>query len=296
LARARRGFASRPGCFAKRAAPVSLRHSSWASALVGKFSRSDVSRDFAHESLVTLRAWQRILIGVRERRTFIPVSTMPVTVVHTIAPASSVGTLSHTASPAAAVSPIGSRIVVERIVRLAMTSGVAAFSNDTDQQGSFTPREARFVHRIALPEEDRGHRLGLIRRVRPHVAKELPTSKPVQIERGSPAARPIYIDPAPPDIATRVVRQHRRVEDRLLAQEGVAPTERPMLPVAPVVTLERAPASQKPSKRYEAAPDLEGTSPNSRPPPIVDVVRITDEVMKQLDRRIVATRERIGKM
>jgi hypothetical protein len=118
-----------------------------------------------------------------------------------------------------------------------------------------------------------------------------------------PASAPLAGDPPPVlrsgvrmweehrDLARQVARRTRRVEQRSLALPGRY-LQRP--PAPQPSTLREAPAAAA-----APAPPWPAGGPWGRPParePQVDVRALTDQVMRQIDRRLVAWRERTGRV
>lgn len=98
-------------------------------------------------------------------------------------------------------------------------------------------------------------------------------------------------------IPAHVARKHRRVEPcpYALVHEGVALSQ--TMPMSSETmkrqkpgVLQRAQQYQPPGSHYERFPA------RSQQEPALNVSRITDEVLKQLDRRLVAARERMGRI
>ncbi len=103
------------------------------------------------------------------------------------------------------------------------------------------------------------------------------------------------------DWSTRVVRATRRLEERALATSGA---ER--LVVAKATAPRQAPAATLPEGPRAAASPATGTDPWRRGPrpaarggsaaiPPLDVGALTDQVMRRIDRRLAAWRERTGR-
>lgn len=99
-------------------------------------------------------------------------------------------------------------------------------------------------------------------------------------------------DAGPLEITTRIMRQFRRVEERPFSREPGwapgAPAPRGSEPVleAPARKLRRDMDSTLDFGRVATVP----------PPAALNLTQLTDEVMRQLDRRLVAARERMGKI
>lgn len=99
-------------------------------------------------------------------------------------------------------------------------------------------------------------------------------------------------DEGPGEIAARIVRQVRRVEER--------PSVRSHGPVLSAPVMRAANEVQEtPQRRRTSEITASGaveTLPTTLSVPPFNVTQLTDEVMRQLDRRLIAARERMGKM
>ncbi len=99
----------------------------------------------------------------------------------------------------------------------------------------------------------------------------------------------------PRNMPARVTRKHRRVEERpYLHVHEVSARNEPILMPAHPITLER-PRVLQPAQEYQSS-KFERTAARRQAEPAVNVARITHEVLKQLDRRLVAARERMGRI
>jgi hypothetical protein len=94
---------------------------------------------------------------------------------------------------------------------------------------------------------------------------------------------------------SRVVQQHRRVEDRTIALDSSSSKK-----IAPTRFFEAPVLIERPRSRTSGDSDLmpgvDRREPVTQPGPAVNVTQITDAVLKQLDRRLVAARERMGRI
>ena len=99
------------------------------------------------------------------------------------------------------------------------------------------------------------------------------------------------------DMPGRVTRKHRRVEQRAYPLgDDLVVTNMPRPVMADSVTLGGS-RFREPVQEYE--PPVAKREPSVarlQPEPAVNVARITDEVLKQLDRRLIAARERRGRI
>jgi len=99
-------------------------------------------------------------------------------------------------------------------------------------------------------------------------------------------------------IANRVVRQHRRMEERGLTRSLDSGEERPssLLPAEPPLLIEKSRPPVR--KEYDGKFVSSGERRNAttQPGTAMNVAHITDAVLKQLDRRLVAARERMGRI
>lgn len=94
-----------------------------------------------------------------------------------------------------------------------------------------------------------------------------------------------------------LVHRHTRVERPPHEWRGPAgePVTRPPVPAGPVVP--RARRSGAVPRQEQEPPGGSGPQPPpSPPPPALDLDRITDDVVRRIDRRIVAHRERLGRI
>jgi hypothetical protein len=98
------------------------------------------------------------------------------------------------------------------------------------------------------------------------------------------------------DVAARIARQHRRYElSRTEMAREPAPIFSPLPASRTSRTLERNISSPIASKTNVESSGAEGF-PSRTAAPVVNVTLVADEVMKQLDRRLVAARERMGRI
>ena len=99
-------------------------------------------------------------------------------------------------------------------------------------------------------------------------------------------------DEGPGEVAARIVRQVRRVEER--------PSVHPHGPVLSAPVVRAANEVHEPPQRMRTseitASGAMETLPTTPSVPPFNVTQLTDEVMRQLDRRLIAARERMGKM
>jgi hypothetical protein len=96
------------------------------------------------------------------------------------------------------------------------------------------------------------------------------------------------------ELPERVTRKHRRVEARPYAP---AAREIAIVPAAHPAAIPAIPAPAAPRDGPRAAPAGGGQGGRATPQgPEINVARITDEVLRQLDRRLLAARERMGRI
>lgn len=99
------------------------------------------------------------------------------------------------------------------------------------------------------------------------------------------------------DMPGRVMRKHRRVEQRAYPPGGDFVVTNMLRPVMTEAVTLAGPRFSKPAQEYEApVAKREPSVAHLQPEPAVNVTRITDEVLKQLDRRLIAARERRGRI
>jgi hypothetical protein len=100
----------------------------------------------------------------------------------------------------------------------------------------------------------------------------------------------------PTNIPAQVQRRHRRIEQRPFLRPGDSTDPLPALRTAgPPVVIEK-PHPRIPARtQNEPSPDPKPISRASQPGPPLNIGQITDAVLQQLDRRLVAARERVGR-
>jgi len=97
------------------------------------------------------------------------------------------------------------------------------------------------------------------------------------------------------ELAANVTQKHRRIEERrLAASRDPGPAFGISGPSESMVTVERRPAQNR-KTRISSVESEPLNSPARQEFPI-NVARVTDEILKQLDRRVIAARERMGKI
>jgi len=102
-------------------------------------------------------------------------------------------------------------------------------------------------------------------------------------------------DSEPQSVVGRIGQKHRRVEEYRLIERRELHLKRDemQIPGSTTVLAER-PQSRPRARRLALEDEPRSARPAAQP--VVDATRITDEVLKQLDRRLVAARERMGKI
>jgi hypothetical protein len=96
-------------------------------------------------------------------------------------------------------------------------------------------------------------------------------------------------------MALHITNRHRRVEEHGFRYRRELAIDEPRSSAGDMTVVAGRAASrrvQEPDIRMET----DSSKGTSRPKPVVDTARITDEVLKQLDRRLIAARERMGKI
>jgi hypothetical protein len=96
-------------------------------------------------------------------------------------------------------------------------------------------------------------------------------------------------------MALHITNRHRRVEEHGFRYRRELAIDEPRSSAGDMTVVAGRAASrrvQEPDIRMET----DSGKGNSRPKPVIDTARITDEVLKQLDRRLIAARERMGKI
>lgn len=89
-------------------------------------------------------------------------------------------------------------------------------------------------------------------------------------------------------LVDRIVRQSHRVEERVTESAAVVMRRLPAVETAPAI-----PTNQH---RFDTMTTGQSWRQETTPPPAIDLDRIADHVARQLDRRVVALRERLGKV
>jgi hypothetical protein len=96
------------------------------------------------------------------------------------------------------------------------------------------------------------------------------------------------------DLAANVTQKHRRVEERrLAASRDPGPVSGLWGPSESIVTAERRPMQSRKTRISNV--ESETLNSPARPEFPINVARVTDEILKQLDRRVIAARERMGR-
>jgi hypothetical protein len=99
-------------------------------------------------------------------------------------------------------------------------------------------------------------------------------------------------------IPAQVQRRHRRLEQRsFLSMRDVAPSPSP-IEIAERPDVVRKPRPQTPPRAADEEAPAQSKLRNrpTRPDPPISIPQITDAVLQQLDRRLVAARERMGRI
>jgi hypothetical protein len=102
-------------------------------------------------------------------------------------------------------------------------------------------------------------------------------------------------EPSTRDVVSRIAKRHRRVEERLALDRQGHAQGATRIPEAEMTLVDNSPRVTQQPTRQPMTPIESGTR-LCRPQPVVDVAQITDEVVKQLDRRLIAARERRGRI
>jgi len=97
------------------------------------------------------------------------------------------------------------------------------------------------------------------------------------------------------DVVKHIATKHRRVEERLVLDGQGLALGTTRIPGAEMTLVDNSPRVTRRPVHQPIIP-IESGNRLSRPQPIVDVAQITDEVVKQLDRRLIAARERRGRI
>ena len=98
-------------------------------------------------------------------------------------------------------------------------------------------------------------------------------------------------------VVTRVKERHRRVEEhRAMYVRNLRLQTEQTNASASEMTIAAEARLRRPQSTPRAAVDVEVQRSGRSTPPVIDPARLTDEVLKQLDRRLVAARERMGRI
>jgi hypothetical protein len=99
--------------------------------------------------------------------------------------------------------------------------------------------------------------------------------------------------PSPVGMALRIRRKHQRVEEHGFRFRRDLVIEEPRLPVSEMTLA--ASRSSRPQPDTKVRVETAGGAV-SQAKPVLNTAQLTDEVLKQLDRRLIAARERRGKI
>jgi hypothetical protein len=100
--------------------------------------------------------------------------------------------------------------------------------------------------------------------------------------------------PAPGGMALRITRRHGRVEEQRLRYRREMAVEEGHVRAGEMTLVSNR--ATPPHKGHDIGFEAESRVENSRTEPVIDTAQITDQVLKQLDRRLIAARERMGKI
>jgi hypothetical protein len=90
-------------------------------------------------------------------------------------------------------------------------------------------------------------------------------------------------------LVERLARQSQRVEQRAATPATAVVLQRP-----PMATMPAAIMTEQPSS-FSNAP-VPSSQHNTMSPPGINLEQLTDQIARQLDRRVVAMRERLGRV
>jgi hypothetical protein len=95
----------------------------------------------------------------------------------------------------------------------------------------------------------------------------------------------------------RVLRKHRRIETRplLRSRESTSQIVPALMPETSSV-IHRAPTHRPAQQRFDTPTEPASREHSVRQAPNINVAQITDAVLQQLDRRLIAARERMGRI
>jgi hypothetical protein len=268
-------------------------HSDWAFSIVAKYSRIGKPRGFRPESLVNFQVYQRIVHYHSNRRTpeircsLVPVCNPSDARLSSTTPPQIVNRL-HLLPLGRTVAQIRPPGEFSRVTVLAPRAATGAGG-----QLTLMPRAASVPVAVSS-NESRGHLFGL--RASPVIFKRLlPSQNAATAERTLSYRRAAYPEATSHDIVPRVNLQYTRVEDRFLIRDRGISSSTAEIPPEKMAVLARTRSLAQTSRASELEPE-QATRRNSTLVPDVDVSQIADQVMKQLDRRFVAARERMGRV
>ena len=155
-------------------------------------------------------------------------------------------------------------------------------------------------HKPRVPSADIDGKLSVARQLdaRNGDAKKLPLIKSTTLEyvRQYARQRRLYHETSTETLVARVRERHRRTEEhRSIYARNLRLQTIDLSPSVPEMTVI---ADRRPATKTVAYREIEAESHHSSRPaqPVIDSVRLTDEVLRQLDRRLVAARERMGRV
>ena len=262
--------------------PNVSRHLGWAIALVERLLRRVLSRAMRFESMILgrpTRTWIYRQQVLREGRKKGPL--------HVSQEFNSFH-LHQSTSWISTTSQMGhSKRTLERISRYVVPLTLAPISSTLAGRGEL-PRRSNGSGLLETLTNHRSVRLTHEQRYSSLLMRMAPVDRDFTVRRAPLSVGTGAMNDAP----ERIVRQRLRVEDRSLTLESVSKnsTSSPFLNVPAFIERSWTPFKGK------AAPHAERLEDVTQPSTAVNVAQITDAVLKQIDRRLVAARERMGKI
>jgi hypothetical protein len=265
---------------------IQLQHSAWAAAIVGRFSQGK-RLSMCPESLVFLDVARRRVLMLRtlqpkfqvtnnylsQLTTLLTTTTYLKEVVHHSGTALSLPKQQPLSPvlqrPERSFLPPSSTLLIQREIR-------------ERTQPAFLPVDARPRPMLRLAAGTTSFEHGLpLQKKRLH-----------KMKHGDETT--LTLESKPSLLAMRVVRQLQRVETRGIGEQSAAE-----LVTSPVPAAERVFAIAQANPRKQRLEAVEESLPerrNARPAPEINVAQLTEQVLNQLDRRLVAARERMGRI
>ncbi len=264
-----------------------LRHLRWTLAITGRLARRSTWRGI-HPEDMTLSSARRLWILLRQiiERSHATIAILPLpptplhgSAAHALTPTPKYPRLLRSQQtilePASVLAPTLLAVVQDRIHKLTK----ATLSQST-----------RTIERIA----------NIFLRESSPITNGERTSSPLAALFARRTLRSLQVQESEPDltnIPAQVQRRHRRIEQRPFLRPGDSADSLPSLRTAePRVVIEKPRPRILARTQNEPSPEPKPISRASQPGPPINIGQITDAVLQRLDRRLVAARERMGRI